>query len=77
MPCATSLMSINIQTKSVVISSAPHSDLIRCSPSSSFVVWGIIAVVAALFLAVHHQTTDVKDLFLRLFSPSSQGRALP
>jgi hypothetical protein len=31
---------------------------------------GIIAVVAALFLAVHHQLTDVKDLFLRLFSPS-------
>jgi len=29
---------------------------------------GIIAVVAALFLAVHHQLTDVKDLFLRLFS---------
>jgi hypothetical protein len=31
MPCATSLMSIDIQTKSVVISSVPHSDLSFCA----------------------------------------------
>ena len=30
-PCGTSLMSIDIQTKSVVISSIPHSDLPFCS----------------------------------------------
>ena len=31
MPCATSLMSIDIQTKSVVISSVPRSDLSSCA----------------------------------------------
>jgi hypothetical protein len=31
MPCATSLMSIDIQTESVVISSVPHSDLSFCA----------------------------------------------
>ena len=31
MPCATSLMTIDIRTKSVVISSVPHSDLSFCA----------------------------------------------
>ena len=31
MPCATSLMTIDIQTKSVLISSVPHSDLSFCA----------------------------------------------
>jgi hypothetical protein len=31
MPCTTSLMTMDIQTKSVVISSVPHSDLSFCA----------------------------------------------
>jgi hypothetical protein len=31
MPCATSLMTLDIQTESVMISSVPHSDLSFCA----------------------------------------------